>query len=90
MQDRAIPIRRHAIFKRQYRRVVNGASDFHNLTAAAQWSLLRGQLIAEAAAVGDSSLLDVLDSRQSRRDEVLAALEDGRQRDASTVSPRRL
>jgi hypothetical protein len=73
-------IRRHAIFKRQYRRVVAATSEFHTMPAAAQWSLLRAQLVTEAAA-GQSSLVEVLDSRSSRRDEVLAGLEDARQQD---------
>jgi hypothetical protein len=88
MQDRSTVVRRHAIFKQPYRRVVAAASDFHNLTAAAQWSLLRAQLVAEAAT-GASSLLDVLDSREARRDEVLARLEEGRLQDAATVALRR-
>jgi hypothetical protein len=88
MRRSAQPIRRHAIFKRQYRRVVAAAPEFHNLTAAAQWTLLRTQLVAEAAT-GASALVDVLDSRESRRDEVLASLEDGRQQVLSTFDRRR-
>lgn len=88
MQNRSVVVRRHAIFKHQYRRVVAGANDFHNMTPAAQWALLRAQLVAEAAT-GASSLLDVLDSREPRRDEVLARLEDGRRRDAAAPARHR-
>jgi hypothetical protein len=77
-------IRRHAIFKRQYRRVVAATAEFHSLPVTAQWSLLRAQLVTEAAA-GRSSLVEVLDSRSSRRDEVLAGLEDARQQDTAAA-----
>jgi hypothetical protein len=83
-----VPVRRHAIFKRQYRRVVAAAPDFHHLTPAAQWALLRTQLIAEAAT-GEPSLVDVLDSRESRRDEVLTELEVGRRNDVGSSSRQR-
>jgi hypothetical protein len=88
MQSRPIEVRRHAIFKHQYRRAVAAANDFHNMTPVAQWAVLRAQLVAEAAT-GTSSLLDVLDSRESRRDDVLARLEDGRRRDAVAPARRR-
>jgi hypothetical protein len=81
-------IRRHAILKRQYRRVVAAATDFHNMTPAGQWALLRAQVVAEAAT-GESSLVDTLDSRESRRDEVLSSLEDGRQQDSGSSTRRR-
>jgi hypothetical protein len=87
MRRHYVPIRRHAIFKRQYRRVVAAAPDFHNMTPAAQWTLLRTQVVAEAAT-GASALIDVLDSRESRRDEVLASLEDGRQQHLNAVERR--
>lgn len=82
MPNRSVVVRRHAIFKNQYRRVVAAADGFHGLTPADQWALLRAQLVSEAAA-GEPSLLDVLDSRESRRDDVLAGLEDGRRQDAA-------
>lgn len=88
MHHSSVPVRRHAIFKRPYRRVVASAGDFHNLTSEAQWALLRAQLIAEAAT-GEPSLLDVLDSRESRRDEVLANLEEGRRQDSAVVDRRK-
>ena len=87
MQHLPTAIRRHAIFKRQYRRVVAAASNFHNMTPAAQWTLLRAQVVAEAA-VGHSALIDMLDSRESRRDEVLAKLEEGRRSDAAAPARR--
>ena len=80
MQQRPIVIRRHAIFKRQYRRVVGAVTDFHEMTPSAQWSLLRAQLVAEAVT-GESTLLETLDRRESRRDQVLAGLESGRRHD---------
>jgi hypothetical protein len=70
-------IQRHAIFKREYRRVVAASADFHNMTPEAQWALLRGEVLA-GAGDGPSALLDMLDSRESRRDEVLAGLEEAR------------
>jgi hypothetical protein len=76
MQQRPT-IRRHAIFKREYRRAVAATADFHTMTPAAQWALLREEVLA-GAADGQSSLLDMLDSREPRRDEVLAGLEEGR------------
>ena len=88
MQHSSVPVRRHAIFKRPYRRVVASASDFHNMTSEAQWALLRAQLVAEAAT-GEPSLLDVLDSREARRDEVLANLEEGRRHDSAAPARRR-
>ena len=76
-------IRRHAIFKRQYRRVVAAVTDFHNMTPQAQWSLLRAQVFAEAIT-GESALLETLDQRASRRDDVLAGLEAGRRHDLAS------
>ena len=70
-------IHRHAIFKREYRRVVARTVDFHNLTASEQWALLRGEVLAHAPE-DDSALLAILDSREPRRDQVLAGLEDAR------------
>lgn len=88
MQNPSIAVRRHAIFKHHYRRAVAAANDFHNMTPVAQWALLRAELVAEAA-LGASPLVDVLDSRASRRDEVLARLEEGRQRDEAAPDRRR-
>jgi hypothetical protein len=78
MSPRPVGLRRHAIFKHTYRRTVASTPDFHNLDGNSQWAALRGQVQAEAAA-GESSLLEIMDSRAGRRDEVLAALEEGRQ-----------
>jgi hypothetical protein len=88
MQNHSVAVRRHAIFKHPYRRAVAAADDFHNLTTAAQWALLRAQLAAEAAS-GAPSLVDVLDSRESRRDDVLAKLEHARRQDAAVARRRR-
>ncbi len=77
MQQGRPTIRRHAIFKREYRRVVAASADFHNMTPAAQWALLRGEVLA-GTPEGGNALLDMLDSRESRRDEVLAGLEEAR------------
>ena len=83
----ALVIRRHAIFKRQYRRVVDAISDFHNLNTAAQWHLLRAQVVAEAVT-GESGRLEILDRRASRRDQVLTSLEQGRRSDLETRARR--
>jgi hypothetical protein len=80
MQPIRPAIRRHAIFKREYRRAAR-AADFHTLTSAAQWALLRAEVLA-GAPDGKSSLLEILDSRESRRDEVLARLEAAHRLDA--------
>jgi len=85
--QRSVVVRRHAIFKRQYRRVVAAISDFHNLEPAAQWTLLRAQVLAETPT-GTSALVDTLDQRASRRDEVLASLEVGRQHDVTQARRR--
>jgi hypothetical protein len=77
VQSGPITIRRHAIFKRQYRRVVAAAENFHNLTPEGQWALLRAEVLAESPD-GQSPLLAVLDGRADRRDEVLAGLEEAR------------
>jgi hypothetical protein len=74
-------IRRHAILKHPYRRAVRSTPDFHSLPAAAQWAVLRAEVGSDTTAAG-ASLLEVLNSREPRRDEVLAALEGGRQADA--------
>jgi hypothetical protein len=78
MTARPIGLRRHAILKHPYRRTVAATPGFHDLDGSGQWAALRGQVQAEAAA-GQSNLLDIMDSRAGRRDEVLAALEEGRQ-----------
>lgn len=78
MSPKPIGIRRHAIFKHPYRRTVASTPDFHNFNASSQWAALRAQIIADAAA-GKPSLLEVMESREARRDEVLAALEEARQ-----------
>jgi hypothetical protein len=83
MQPRTIVIRRHAIFKRQYRRVVHAVPDFHTMPPETQWSLLRAQVFAEAIT-GRSALLQTLDQRATRRDEVLAGLEAGRRHDLTS------
>lgn len=77
MSPKPRSIHRHAILKHPYRRAVASTPDFHNLDGSGQWAALREQVIADTAA-GADSLLDIMDSRASRRDEVLAALEDAR------------
>jgi hypothetical protein len=70
-------IRRHAILKRQYRRAFSKTPGFGTLSATDRWAALREQVRLEAPGAR-SDLLDILDSREARRDEVLAALEEGR------------
>ena len=77
---RPTKIRRHAILKRHYRRAVSKTTDFQTLPAAGQWAALRDQVQLDSPGAR-SPLLDILDSREPRRDEVLAALELGRQGD---------
>lgn len=69
-----VSIRRHAIFKHQYRRALQSTPEFRLLKPADQWAVLRGVVQSDASAAG-RSLLDVINSREARRDEVLAALE---------------
>lgn len=78
MSPRPRWIHHHAVLKHPYRRIVAATPDFHDLDGTRQWAALRDQVVADAAG-GRKSLLDVMDRRASRRDEVLAALEEGRQ-----------
>ena len=78
MAAQRVTIRRHAILKNHYRRAVATTSTFHTLSLAGQWALLREQVEADSTS-GGTALLDIMDSREPRRDEVLAALEDARQ-----------
>jgi hypothetical protein len=78
MAAQRVSIRRHAILKNHYRRAVKATTAFHTLSMAGQWALLREQVEADPTPAG-LSLLDVMDSREPRRDEVLAALEESRQ-----------
>ena len=73
-----VTIRRHAILKRHYRRAVAAAPDFHTMTHSEQWALLRNEVVANFTP-GPKNLLEIMDSRESRRDVVLAALEEARQ-----------
>jgi hypothetical protein len=75
-----VSIRRHAILKHPYRRAVRSSPDFHTLTAAGQWDLLRAEVQLDTTPAG-VSLLEILNSREPRRDEVLAALEGAHQAD---------
>jgi hypothetical protein len=72
-----VSVRRHAILKNHYRRAVAATPGFLSLSQAGQWELLREQVEADTTRSG-MSLRDVLDTREPRRDEVLAALEDAR------------
>lgn len=78
MSTKPVSIRRHAILKHHYRRAVLSTAHFHQLSRAEQWALLRDQVRTDTTPLA-SRLLDILNSRESRRDEVMAALEDGRQ-----------
>ena len=80
MTRKPIAIRRHAIFKHQYRRAVQSTPEFRTLKPADQWAVLRGVVQSDTTAAG-ATLLDVIDSREARRDEVLAALELGHDAD---------
>jgi hypothetical protein len=75
---RPVSIHRHAILKHHYRRAVASTPDFHDRSPADQWALLRDQVQADSTPSA-SKLLDILNSREPRRDEVIAALEEGRQ-----------
>ena len=44
MANSSIAIRRHAIFKRHYRRAVAATPGFHDLELGAQWRLLRDHI----------------------------------------------
>jgi hypothetical protein len=72
-----VSLRRHAILKQHYRRAVAATPGFQTLAPSARWALLRAEVQADPNS-GPSGLLDVLDSREPRRDDVLAALEEGR------------
>jgi hypothetical protein len=78
MSPRPVSIRRHAILKRPYRRAVAATADYHQRSHVEQWALLRAQVQADTTPTGPG-LLEILDRRAPRRDEVLAALEEGRQ-----------
>ncbi len=78
MAAQRVSIRHHAILKNHYRRAVLASPGFHDLSLAGQWQLLRGEVEADTTLAG-LSLLDILNSREPRRDEVLAALEEARQ-----------
>ena len=78
--SKPVSIRRHAILKRQYRRAVQSTPDFHNLNAAGQWAVLRAEVLSDTTPAG-ATLLEILNSREPRRDEVLAALEGAHQAD---------
>ena len=73
--------RRHAILKHHYRRVVDATPGFHALDLSAQWQLLRNQVQIDPAPHG-RELLTIMDRREPRRDEVIAALEQARQEGA--------
>ncbi len=78
MTGKPVAIRKHAFLKRHYRRAVDSTVDFHKLDAGHQWALLRTEVEADSTA-GRDTLLALFDSRVARRDEVLTALEEGRQ-----------
>ena len=50
------------------------------MNAAAQWASLRAEVLTDTTPAG-ASLLEILNSREPRRDEVLAALEGAHQAD---------
>ena len=55
--------------------------DFHALTPASQWAVLRAQVMSDTTAAG-VALLEIFDSREPRRDAVLQALEEARRAEA--------
>lgn len=71
-------IRRHAILKRHYRRAVAATPGFHDLDLGARWALLRDQVAVDPSAEGPR-LLEILNSREPRRAQVMEALEQARQ-----------
>ena len=70
-------IRKHAIFKRHYRRAVAATPAFHQLDTDAQWAALRKQVDDDATLQG-SALRVIMDERAPRRGQVLNALEEAR------------
>jgi hypothetical protein len=77
MNRKPVAIRRHAILKRHYRRVVRRTPQFHQLDSMSQWAALRKHVEEDVTPKG-ISLLTIMDSRAERRDEVLSALEEAR------------
>jgi len=73
--------RRHAILKRPYRRVVAATPGFHDLDLGTRWSLLRDEVAVDASPEG-LRLLQILNSREPRRAQVIEALEQARQEQA--------
>jgi hypothetical protein len=78
MAQAPVAHRRHAIFKHHYRRVVAATPGFHELDLSAQWQLLRNQVQIDPAP-HPPELLSIMDRREPRRQEVIAALEQARQ-----------
>ena len=78
MARRPITLRRHAILKHHYRRAVAATPGFHDLDFVARWQLMREEVLADASPTS-SRLLEIMDSREPRRADVIAALEDARQ-----------
>jgi hypothetical protein len=78
---RAVQIRRHAIFKRHYRRAVASTPGFHELDLSAQWGLLRDQILVDRSE-DSARLLEIFHSRDPRRAEVISELEQARQEQA--------
>ena len=79
--------RRHAILKHHYRRVVAATPGFHELDVSAQWQLLRNQVQVDPAP-HTRELLVIMDKREPRREEVIAALEQARQEGWKRVASR--
>ena len=77
MNRSPVPIRKHAIFKHHYRRVVAATPQFHQLDTNAQWAVLRTHIDGDATAKG-ATLRAIMDDRSARRAEVLSALEEAR------------
>lgn len=76
-----VALRRHAILKRHYRRAVAATPGFHDLDLAARWALLRDQIVVDRSPAGPR-LLEIMNSREPRRAQVIEALEQARQEQA--------
>ena len=77
MANSSIAIRRHAIFKRHYRRAVAATPGFHELDLGTRWRLLRDHVSVDPGPDA-ARLLEIMDSREPRQAQVLAELERAR------------
>jgi hypothetical protein len=77
MNRNPVPIRKHAILKRHYRRAVAKTPEFLQLDTNAQWAVLRKQIDDDTTPKA-ATLRAIMDDRTPRRGEVLSALEEAR------------